>query len=211
VAPNGVDGRRFRPDASVRERMRVEAGAAPDDVVALFVGGDWDRKGLAVAIEALPHAEPRGRKVVLWVVGHGDEGRFRELAVRCGVVDRVRFFGFRPDTERFCQAADVFVLPSLYEAHPLGPHEAASCGLPVVVTSVNGVAELVGDGQAGAVVERTPAAVGAALNRLARDPAFRAEQSRRARERARAFTWERTAQRMLTLYLDLAEQEQILR
>jgi glycosyltransferase involved in cell wall biosynthesis len=203
VTPNGVDRDRFRPDDRARAELREACGVTPDEMVALFVGGDWDRKGLAVAIAGLAEAKRAGANVVLWVVGEGDERRFADEARRWGVADRVRFFGFRKDSERFCQAADVFVLPTLYEAHPLSPHEAAACGLPVVVTRVNGVDELVGDGDAGAVVERSAAAVGAALARLAADPSLRARQRGRAAERAAAFTWQHASDVYRELYASL--------
>jgi UDP-glucose:(heptosyl)LPS alpha-1,3-glucosyltransferase len=203
VTPNGVDRDRFRPDDRARAELREACGVTPDEMVALFVGGDWDRKGLAVAIAGLAEAKRAGANVVLWVVGDGDERRFADEARRWGVADRVRFFGFRKDSERFCQAADVFVLPTLYEAHPLSPHEAAACGLPVVVTRVNGVDELVGDGDAGAVVERSAAAVGAALARLAADPSLRARQRGRAAERAAAFTWQHASDVYRELYASL--------
>lgn len=208
VTPNGVDMRRFRPDAGVRAAVRAANGIAADDVVAVFVGGDWDRKGLAVVIAALDEAARAGSDVFLWVVGDGDEDRFTAEARRCGVDERVRFFGFCVDSERFCQAADVFVLPTLYEAHPLSPHEAAACGLPVVVTRVNGVEELIGDDEAGLIVDRTPAAVGAALVRLASDPARRAHQGKRAAERAAAFTWQRASDAYLELYASLAPERE---
>jgi glycosyltransferase involved in cell wall biosynthesis len=161
-----------------------------------------------VVIAALDEAARAGSEVFLWVVGNGDEDRFTAEARRCGVDERVRFFGFCVESEQFCQAADVFVLPTLYEAHPLSPHEAAACGLPVVVTRVNGVEELVGDDEAGLIVDRTPAAVGAALVRLASDPARRAHQGKRAAERAAAFTWQRASNAYIELYASLARERE---
>jgi glycosyltransferase involved in cell wall biosynthesis len=76
--------------------------------------------------------------------------------------------------------------------------------LPIVVTRVNGVEELVGDDEAGLIVERTPAAVGAALAGLASDPARRARQGKRAAARAAAFTWERAGDAYLELFASLA-------
>jgi UDP-glucose:(heptosyl)LPS alpha-1,3-glucosyltransferase len=207
VTPNGADTRRFRPDPRARARVRDACGASDADVIVLFVGGDWDRKGLGVAIAALAEAAPEAAELVLWVVGRGDEQRFKQQARDLGVLGRVRFFGFRDDTEQFFQAADIFVLPTLYEAHPLSPHEAAASGLPVVVTHVNGVTELVGDDEAGILVERSPAAVGAALARLANDPALRERQATRARERGAAFTWRRGSDALLDLYRSLAASE----
>jgi glycosyltransferase involved in cell wall biosynthesis len=195
VTPNGI--------------ARLEAAPVPrasDRVVALFVGGDWDRKGLAIAIDGLALAVDRGAELELWVVGAGDERRFRRIAERAGVSDRVHFFGFRALAEPYYAAADLFVLPSAYEAHPLVPHEAAAAGLPVVVTRVNGVDELVGDDEAGVLVERNPDAVGAALARLALEPELRERLGRAARARTQDLTWERSSERMVSLYRGLEEQ-----
>jgi glycosyltransferase involved in cell wall biosynthesis len=201
VTPNGVDQNRFRPCVGDRAPLRAE-GRPP---VALFVAGDWAGKGLALAIEGLAEAVRRGAESLeLWIVGRGDERRFARLALRCGVADRLRFLGFREDVERFYQAADIFVLPSNYEAHSLVAHEAAAAGLPLVVTRVNGFERLVGDNRAGALVERDPRSIGAALARLALDPELRRRQSIEARTRARAFTWERSTDGVLSLYRDLA-------
>jgi glycosyltransferase involved in cell wall biosynthesis len=197
VTPNGVDGARFRPATATRRSTKA--------ITALFVGGDWDRKGLAVAIEGLADAVRRGAEASeLWVVGRGDEERFRRIAERQGVADRVRFFGFRTDVEQFYRAADVFVLPTLYEAHPLVPQEAAAAGLPVVITRVNGVDELVGNHEAGLLVERDGSSVGAALARLALDDSLRRRQSRAAQARARGLTWDLSAKKIVTLYRALS-------
>ena len=201
LTPNGVDQRRFRPTADGRAAGAAEEGS----LVALFVGGDWDGKGLALAIEGLAEAGRRGAGALqLWVVGRGDEQRFARLADRYGVAGRVRFFGYREDVERFYQAADIFILPSNYEAHSLVAHEAAAAGLPVVLTRVNGCERLVGADQAGVLVERDPRSVGSALARLALDPVLRRRHSIAARAHARVFTWERSTEAMLSLYRDLA-------
>ena len=96
--------------------------------MCLFVGGDWDRKGLGVAIEAVSLVRQR-TPIRLWVVGRGESGRFEQLAERLGVGDHVRFFGPRADTERFYQAADIFVLPTEYETFSLVAYEAAASSL----------------------------------------------------------------------------------
>jgi glycosyltransferase involved in cell wall biosynthesis len=120
------------------------------------------------------------------------------------VADRVHFFGFRTDVEQFYRAADVFVLPTFYEAHPLVPQEAAAAGLPVVITRVNGVDELVGNHEAGFLVERDGSSVGAALARLALDDSLRRRQSLAAQARTRGLTGDRSAKKVVTLYGALA-------
>jgi glycosyltransferase involved in cell wall biosynthesis len=67
VIPNGVDLDRFRPDANARSTERARLGLATDEPVALFVGGDWQRKGLDIAVEAAARAG-----WTLIVVGRGD-------------------------------------------------------------------------------------------------------------------------------------------
>ena len=204
LTPNGVDLGRFRPRATVRESLRAAEGVAEDDVVCLFVGGDWNRKGLAILLEAMAHPEaPRSLRT--WVVGRSNLGRFAGLASSLGVADRVRFVGRRSDVERFYQAADVFVLPSAYETFSLAAHEAAATGLPIVATQVNGVEDLVGDGEAGIPVERTSGAVAAALSTLAGDPALRARLGEEARRRVSRLTWDNAVASILALYEELLE------
>jgi glycosyltransferase involved in cell wall biosynthesis len=204
VTPNGVDLARFAPDASTRARVRREAGVDDDEVVALFVGGDWVRKGLGIAIEAVGHLARDGARVRLWVVGVGDAARYGEQARDEGIGDRVTFFGFRHDRERFFQGADVFVLPSVYETFALAAFEAAAAELPLVVTSVNDVGALVRDGSGGAVVERDPKAVAAALLPYVTDAQRRAIDGRAARARVQPFTWDASAESVLELYRELA-------
>jgi UDP-glucose:(heptosyl)LPS alpha-1,3-glucosyltransferase len=200
VAPNGADLDRYRPDAMARRELRAELGLPDDDVVALFVGGDWDRKGLSILVEALASAE----SLRLWVVGSGDEATIQALARRVHVLDRITFFGRRHDTERFYAASDIFCLPSLYEAHPLVALEAAASGLPLVVSSVNGVVDLVGPNEAGRLVERSPVSVGAALAELAADPALRRVLGASARKRAEGYSWDASAKVVLKTYDALA-------
>ena len=206
VTPNGVDLERFRPDPDARTRMRRSQAVGDEDMVALFVGGDWHRKGLEIALHALVGA-PSTR---LWVVGAGDCDAFRARAEALGVAQRVIFFGVRRDVERFHQAADVLVLPSRYEAFPLVSLEAAACGLPLLTTKVNGVTEIVGDGDAGWILERSAQAFGQALQALAEDPERRRRMGREARRRAEGFSWEASTAEVLRLYGDLLTEQPLM-
>ena len=206
LAPNGIDVDRFRPDRKVRRELRGEQGVALTDLVALFVGGDWDHKGLAIAIDGIARASATVRwPLKLWVVGRGDEWRFRAIAERCGIADRVRFFGLRCDPERFYQAADVFVLPTLYETFSLVAFEAAASGLPVIASSVSGIDELIGQNEAGIVVKRTPESVGEAIATLAVDANLRARMGVAGRRRASEYTWEESVEAILAAYCDLLD------
>jgi UDP-glucose:(heptosyl)LPS alpha-1,3-glucosyltransferase len=182
--------------------VRGELGIADGDVVALFVGGDWHGKGLALAIAAVAEASRRSQSPIrLLVVGAGDESRFRTLAARLGA--RVTFAGRRTDVERYYAASDVFVLPSWYETFSLAAFEAAASGLPVVAARVSGVDELVGDGEAGLIVERDAGELGTALADLAASPETRERLGTAARERSAEYTWERSTDAVLAAYRSL--------
>jgi len=204
LAPNGVDRGRFHPDEQARAEVRSELGIAADEIVALFVGGDWHLKGLAVAIEATAIASRERREPLrLLVVGRGDVRLFRRLAEAHGIGAHVVFMGARKDTERFFAAADLFVLPTAYETFSLAAFEAAATGLPIVATRVHGVEELVGDGAAGIPVERDAREVAAAVAALAASPELRRRLGAAARARSEAFTWERSAEAVEGAYREL--------
>jgi UDP-glucose:(heptosyl)LPS alpha-1,3-glucosyltransferase len=208
LAPNGIDVDRFRPDLETRRELRRQQDVALTDLVALFVGGDWDHKGLAIAIDGIAKASAFvSRPLNLWVVGRGDEGRFRAVAQRCGIADRVSFFGLRTDPERFYQASDVFVLPTLYETFSLAAFEAAASGLPVLAPAVSGIDELIGRNEAGIVVERTSESVGEAIATLAVDEDLRARMGTAGRLRASEYTWEESVEAILAAYSDLLDNQ----
>jgi glycosyltransferase involved in cell wall biosynthesis len=204
VIPNGVDVERFRP-AGMAERARARGvlGIDDDRTTALFIGHEFERKGLPLAITALRAASD----VTLLVVG-GTPDRIRRAeaqAREAGVRDRVVFVGTRPDPMPYLWAADVLVLPSAYEANALVVLEALACGLPVVSTRVGFAPDLIVEGANGFLVERSAAAVGARLEELAR--AELGTWRVRARRTAEAYSWPLVARR----YLDLVESIQVER
>jgi glycosyltransferase involved in cell wall biosynthesis/GT2 family glycosyltransferase len=205
LTPNGVDLDRFHPDTDVRQRFRRQLRVTEDDVVVLFVGGDWERKGLAEVIEGIARARVASRaRLQLWVVGTGDIGRYRRFARRHGIDrDDVRFFGPRMDVERVYQAADIFVTATLYETFSLAAHEAASCSIPIVGTPVSGIGDLVGNDEAGLRVDRNPDALAQAIAILANDPEMRARMGRQGRRRVAQLTWQRSVDSVLGCYLSL--------
>lgn len=205
VVPNGVDRARFAPVADdVRAALRRAFGYFEDDIVALFLGGDWRRKGLAVAVDGVAAAVAGGASGLrLSVVGTGDPEPYREHADASGIADRLQFFGPTTAPQDHLRAADVFVLPTAYEAFPVVALEAAAAGLPIVATAVNGIEDLVVGGRNGILVARDAGSVGDALLRLARDPAARAAMSTAAEASARSYTWAAAAEETVAIYEEL--------
>lgn len=191
VIPNGVDTDEFLPP---RARNRTQG-----PVRALFVGSEWERKGLGIAIEALRSAPD----VTLMIVGDGDERSYASHAVDCGVADRVSFVGPTADVAPWFRGADVFLLPTAYETFSLVTYEAAACGLPLLVTKVNGVEELLRDGENGWFVRRDPHDVGEKLVRLVADPELRMKMGESARRSTLEYSWLRVVDRYEDLYSHL--------
>ena len=99
--------------------------------------------------------------------------------------------------------ADAFCLPSLYEGFGLTALEAMACGAPVIVSDRGALPEVVDGG--GIVVEPSPEAIANALERVLSDDELASSLRRRAVERARTFTWARTASGWLAVLRAAAE------
>ena len=200
--PNGVDFATFRPlpgGSDAKATLRGELCLPTDGMLACFVGGDWRRKGLRPAIESLRYATG----VRLVVVGGGDPAEFAAIAAAAGVADRVHLVGKRPDPHRYLQAADVYVFPSLYEAFSLSCIEAAACGLPLVVTKINGSEELVNDGVNGFFVEHDATSIGVRLRELRDDASLRERMAAKSAEIGRRYEWDTIAAAHEAVYTEL--------
>jgi UDP-glucose:(heptosyl)LPS alpha-1,3-glucosyltransferase len=191
VLRSAIDPLRFaaedRPKRRAEERDRW--GVAPETAVALFIATNYRLKGLAPLLKALPHV-PRTRDFRLAVIGNESVEPYRRLAATLGEDDRTLFLGFRKDPKDAYFAADFLAHPTFYDPCSLVVLEALACGLPVVTTRHNGAAELL-DPSFGAVVDdpHDARALGGAIAAFL-DPAFRAAAVPRARDAARAWTFE---------------------
>jgi glycosyltransferase involved in cell wall biosynthesis len=182
---NGRNPRVFRPDRLARARIRAELGVPQDRVVIIAVSRLVWHKGypeLAVAMRSVPEAE-------LWIVGERletDRGPDMIALLRAaGLGFRLRLLGYREDIPALLAAADIFTLPSRFEGLPMSVIEAMLTGLPIVATNARGPDEQVEHDVTGLKVPPGDAtALGAALGRLARDPARRARMGEVGRQRA---------------------------
>lgn len=192
IVPNAADIRVFHPvSAEERLQWRGVNGFEARDVVVIFSGGEWGRKGLETAIRAvalLPSAK-------LFVAGDDpDRARFHALARSLGAGDRIRFGGFRKDIATALAACDIFLFPSRYEAFSLATIEAAACGLPVVATEINGTEDFIQPGKTGLFVTSNPEEIAGELAGLLQTPALIDAMGRNARDLVeKNYTWERVA------------------
>ena len=165
VVPNGVPVQLFAGASEHRSVSRAKLNLSPDDVALLFVGSGWERKGLQFAVRALEAcANPRMR---LLVAGRGTETRYRSPGVQ--------FLGVVRELPELYAAADIFLLPTIYDPFSNASLEALAAGVPVVTTRANGFSEIITDEVHGSVIEAPDdvAAIVAAL-RFWSDPDRRA-------------------------------------
>ena len=207
VIYNGVDLARFdlaRRDP-MREPARAELGCRPRDTLFLFVGSGFARKGLGALIDAL--AAARRPAFRLAVVGRDREAaRFAARARDRGVAGQVSFLDARDDVRPLYAAADCFILPTRYDPFPNTSLEALAMGLPIIVSSRCGAAEIVETGVNGWICEPDQPERLAALMREA-DQAIQARNpSDAARATAERFRIEDMAARLARLYEQLARQ-----
>ena len=154
VIYNGVDLEHFHPRerAALRGAARAELSCRPGDTLFLFVGSGFSRKGLSAAIDALSLAS--SESFHLLVVGRDrEQSRFEMQARRRGVGGRVRFLGGREDVRPLYAAADCLILPTRYDPFPNTALEAFAMGLPAIVSTRCGAAEVVRNGANGWVCE----------------------------------------------------------
>jgi glycosyltransferase involved in cell wall biosynthesis len=185
IIPNPIDFDRMRPsDDFDRAGRRASLGLDDNDLVIVFVAlGHFERKGLPILLTAVEAFGDLSLKLLV-VGGQPDLVRSYEKQVRDrGLADRVRFVGQQGDVRPFLWSADVFALASAYETFSLVAHEAAAAGLPLLVTRLHGVEDVVEEGRNGFVVERTAEGFADGLRRLR---ALSAHDRRAMGERARA-------------------------
>jgi glycosyltransferase involved in cell wall biosynthesis len=188
VVPNGVDLSRFHP-VPRDPTWRARAGIPADALVVVQVGALQAHKGIDVTLSALAQVARLGHPVHGLVIGDGAMREALEQQARdLGLEGRVTFTGRVAEVAPWLQhVADVHVMPSRAEGFGLVAAEAAACGLPNIVADNSALAEVVRDGTDGVLVRpNDPAGVAEALERMCRDPAWRARLGAAGAEHARS-------------------------
>src|SRR6266851_2260864 len=195
VVPNGVDNAQFSPSTRLARRpeARLRRNFQENHFVLLLIGNDWRVKGLETVLRAV--AALRDLPILLIAAGDDSPDSFREMAKSLGILERCRFEPSREDVLDFYAAADLYVSPSREDSFGLPVAEAMACGLPVITSTLAGVAALVRDGVDGFILFQFDDFQGLAriLHRLYTDEALRQNAGDAAAKAALQWTWERNA------------------
>ncbi|MEV6344536.1 D-inositol-3-phosphate glycosyltransferase [Actinoplanes sp. NPDC051851] len=208
VVQPGVDLSRFRPGS----RDRARFGLPEHGRIVAFVGRIQPLKAPDVLISALAELRARGTTDVTLVICGGPSGSgldrptaLIELAASLGVTGSVVFLPPQTgaDLAALYRAADLVAVPSYNESFGLVALEAQACGTPVVAAAVGGLVTAVRDGDSGVLVDgHDPADWARVLDRLFAAPAYRHRLAAGAVAHASQFSWDRTADKLISVYRD---------
>lgn len=174
---------RPQPAAQVRRELGLP-GDLP--LVGLVARLDHRAKGHQELFGALALLRERQPFRALIVGGGRRQAEMAQLVTELGIDHLVHFLGNRTDVPRLLAAMDLFVLPSHSEGVSLAVLEAMAAGLPVIVSRVGGLPEIVHDGDTGLLIPpRDVQALAAALKRLLADPDWARSLGQRGRDYVR--------------------------
>lgn len=206
---NGVDPALYARKSQAA-KVRQELGLPPEaPVVGLVARLDHRAKGHLELLQALSLLKERHTIHALMVGGGRRQEEMRQLAASLGLADVVHFLGNRRDVPELLAAMDIFVLPSHSEGVSLAVLEAMAAGLPVIVSAVGGLPEIVQQGETGLLIPpKDPEALAHSLARVLEEPGLARSLGQKAREHVQEkYSLERMAQVVNAAYDDLVQRK----
>lgn len=198
-----------------RAEARRTLGLEPDQPVVLYAGGLLRWKGVDVLVDAAQ--DPRLAGALVLIAGGMDKDT-EALRARARGAANVRIDGFRPAAEipTYLAAADVGVVPnratpriSSHYTSPLKVFEALGAGLPLVVSDLPSLRDVLDEHTASFVLPEDPGALAGALSALLDDEALRGARSAAGRARVAHHTWTARAERILRLLQDSGDAHEV--
>jgi UDP-glucose:(heptosyl)LPS alpha-1,3-glucosyltransferase len=199
VVPNGVTLPTIdRSNEGMTSRKR-QWGLSGSEKTLLFVGNEFARKGLRVVLEAIAQVDVRDLRLL--VAGNANPAPYRRLADSLGITGKVTFLGTVRNPEELFGAADLFVLPALYEPFGMVVIEAMAAGVPVITSRICGAVEGMIHGHHGIFLDDPSSVetIAGWIHTLLSDQELSRELSDASRRKATAFSWDIVATRTLEI------------
>jgi len=199
----GVDIERFQSvNPYNRQEIRTAFGISESDLLILFVGMNFEVKGLDSLLSAIAllKSEYHNDQAKVLVVGKGNNKKYKALAHKLGIGKQLIFSGVRNDIERIYQAGDILVMLSKFDTFGMVVTEAMSASLPVIISDNVGAKDLVIQGENGFVVDREDIDMTSSKINLMLNKEKRLEMGKKAHKTALNNTWEKMALKVLNVY-----------
>jgi glycosyltransferase involved in cell wall biosynthesis len=154
VIPNGIV--LDTPEKITKNQARKSLNLSDKSIFVITIGRLKDYKGTIYLVEAFRDIYHYNNKCHLLIIG-GDQGEKEKILLRIkelGLCNNITLLGEVAPVSvgKYLMASDIFVLPSLREGFPNVLLEAMSAGLPVVATNIDGISEIVKDGENGFLI-----------------------------------------------------------
>lgn len=191
------------------EKLRLQLGIASDEIVILFVGSEFKRKGLEGLLRGFALMPHSNLKLVIAGEGGGKLAEFKKLARSLGIDSRVLFLGLVKEIYRLYRLSDIYILPTLSDPFGMAPFEAMAFGVATIMSSSDfaGGAELIKCGEALILKDpKDPKEIAGSLHKLL-DPHYRAKLSQKGQRLATELTWEKTTANTLSVYNEALQQK----
>jgi len=144
MIPNGLDAREFVPASALERELARQAWNIPDKSFVIGgVGRLVPQKNFKLLLDVAARLIPQHPNLLFVIAGSGPlESELRAHAAVLGIAEKVRFLGHVSGRASLYHALDLLLMPSDFEGTPMALLEAMACGLPVVASGVDGIAEV---------------------------------------------------------------------
>lgn len=199
VIPNGIDYQKFSKSVKFEDYSK-EKGIVIGTVCRL----EW-QKGIIYLLFAMKIILAKFPDTRLEIVGDGSLlGELKDFSRKLGISNSVNFFGKFADVIPFYKRMSVFVLPSLYEGFGIVLLEAMAAGVPVVATNVDGIKEVVINGESGILVPpKNPEAIASAVIKIIENPQLAGDLVEQGLKRSRLFDIQEHVMKIDNFYTNL--------
>ena len=224
IVPNGIDYAKFhvqeKERQEARKKVRAELGLAEDARLVIGIGRVEERKGFGYLAAAIPRViNKHPDTIFLWAgelpdqesCGLHNSSKFQGLIEILREIEELwhgrscfLLLGHRKDVPSLLAAADIFVLPSLIEGHPLALLESMAAGLPCIATRGLGLSEVITHEKDGLLVPpRDSKALAESISRLLEEKRLAKSLGRAAAERAKEFDLSVMLDKLESIYGEL--------
>lgn len=207
VITDAIDHSHYYPERNKEILKRYNI--SENERVILYVGSERKRQNLPFLIKSFYELKKRFPKVKLVKVGIPQQSGAREdllnLIKNLGLEKEIIFTGFVEEKElpKWYNAADLFVYPCLYAGFGLPPLEAMACGTPVITSNLTALPEVVGT--AGIMINPYDKnQMADAMYKVLTNKDLRQDLVKKGLEKAKMFSWEKSAKETLKVYRRLA-------